>query len=152
MQKIDIKPMSERHLNEVAELERSCFSQPWSKSMLAGEVDNEDSHFFVAVDDLGQVLGYAGAKFVCDEGYITNVAVFRQHRGNGIAQALLRKLIQAGREKNLKFISLEVRKSNAAAISLYKKLKFAEVGQRKDFYLDPKEDALIMTRFNLEEE
>lgn len=152
MQKVDITPMLERHLDEVAALERSCFSQPWSKSLLAGELDNEGSKFFVAVDDSGQVLGYAGAKFVCDEGYITNVAVFPRHRGNGIAQALVRRLIRAGREKNLRFISLEVRKSNTAAISLYKKLRFAEVGQRKDFYLAPKEDALIMTRFNLGEE
>lgn len=144
--------MSEQHLDEVAELERICFSHPWSKALLEGELDNEGSHFFVAVDDSGQVLGYAGAKFICDEGYITNVAVLPQHRGNGIAQALLRRLFQAGREKNLRFISLEVRKSNTAAISLYKSLRFAKVGQRRDFYLVPKEDALIMTRFNLDEE
>lgn len=143
--------MSERHLDEVAALERICFSQPWSEALLAGELDNEGSHFLVAVDDFGQVLGYAGAKFVCDEGYITNVAVFPQHRGNGMAKALLGSLIQAGRENGLKFISLEVRKSNTAAISLYEKLGFVEVGQRKDFYLSPKEDALIMTRFDLGE-
>ncbi len=151
MRNFEITPMSERYLDEVAALERSCFSQPWSKSLLARELSNENSHFFVAVDDSGKVLGYAGAKFVCDEGYITNVAVFLQHRGNGIAKALMGGLIQAGREKNLSFISLEVRKSNTAAISLYKKLEFAEVGQRKAFYLNPKEDALIMTRFDLGE-
>lgn len=138
-------------MDEVAALERICFSQPWSKALLAGELDNEGSHFLVAVNDFGQVLGYAGAKFVCDEGYITNVAVFSQHRGNGIAKALLGSLIQAGRENRLKFISLEVRKSNTAAISLYEKLGFAEAGQRKGFYLNPKEDALIMTRFDLGE-
>lgn len=151
MRNFEITPMSERHLDEVAALERSCFSQPWSKVLFARELDNAGSYFFVAVDDSGKVLGYAGAKFVCDEGYITNVAIFPQHRGNGIAKALMGGLIQAGREKNLSFISLEVRKSNTAAISLYKKLGFAEVGQRKAFYLNPKEDALIMTRFDLGE-
>lgn len=151
MRNFEITPMSERHLDEIAALERICFSQPWSNSLLAAELSNENSRFLVAVDNSGKVLGYAGAKFVCDEGYITNVAVFPQHRGNGIAKALMGRLIQAGRENGLKFISLEVRKSNTAAISLYEKLGFAEVGKRKDFYLNPKEDALIMTRFNLGE-
>lgn len=151
MRNFEITPMSERHLDEVAALERICFSQPWSKALLAAELSNEGSRFLVAVDDSDKVLGYAGAKFVCGEGYITNVAVFPQHRGNGIAKALLGSLIQAGRKNELKFISLEVRKSNTAAISLYEKLGFSEVGQRKDFYLNPKEDALIMTRFDLGE-
>lgn len=147
MLEFEIKSMSEHHLEEVSRLEKICFSVPWSKVSLKQEIDNENANFLVAVDKNEKILGYAGLNFVLDEGYITNVAVFPQYRCNGIAKKLLETLVDFAQDKNFKFISLEVRKSNISAISLYKNLEFLAVGVRKNFYSCPKEDAVIMTRY-----
>lgn len=147
MLEFEIKSMSECHLEEVSCLEKMCFSVPWSKASLKEEIDNENAKFLVAVAENQKVLGYVGLNFILDEGYITNIAVFPQHRGNGIAKKLLETLVDFAKDKNLKFISLEVRKSNISAISLYKNLDFLAVGVRKNFYSYPKEDAVIMTKY-----
>ena len=145
--KFRIELFSKKHLDEVASLEKICFSIPWSKTLLASEIYNNNSNFLVAVNESNRVLGYVGLKFVLDEGYITNISVFPQYRNNGVASELLKKIIEFGDSKNLKFISLEVRKSNIYAISLYKNLGFVFVGERKNFYSTPQEDAFIMTKY-----
>lgn len=147
MLEFEIKSMLECHLEEVASLEKMCFSVPWSKASLKEEIDNENANFLVAVAENQKVLGYVGLNFVLDEGYITNIAVFPQYRGNGIAKKLLETLVEFAQNKNFKFISLEVRKSNISAISLYKSLEFLAVGTRKNFYSYPKENAVIMTKY-----
>lgn len=139
--------MSKKHLDDVVLLEETNFSIPWTKKQLYEEINNVNSKFLVAVNNFDKVLGYIGFKFVLDEGYITNVAVFNDYRHNGIATKLLLNIIDFGIEKNLKFISLEVRKSNMAAIHLYKKLNFLDIGERKNFYSFPKENAIIMTKY-----
>ena len=85
---VRIVPMTADHLDEVTELERVCFTTPWSRNMLAEELDNYLSAFLVALDDSGRVAGYAGLQAVLDEGYITNVAVRPDCRRQGIANAL----------------------------------------------------------------
>lgn len=147
MLKFKIESMSECHLKEVVQLEKVCFSVPWSKVSLKEEIYNKNAKFLVAVDKNEKVLGYAGLTFVLDEGYITNVAVFPQYRCNGIAKKLLMTLVRFAQDKKLKFVSLEVRKSNVYAGSLYQKLNFLSVGVRKNFYSQPKEDAVIMTKY-----
>lgn len=139
--------MSEEHLDSIMELEKNCFSEPWSEKSLKEALKNNKAHFLVAVDDVGNVLGYVGFNYVYDEGYITNVAVFPQYRRCGVARKLLKTIIDFGYENNLKFISLEVRQSNIFAISLYNSLNFLSVGTRKGFYSYPKENAVIMTRY-----
>ena len=143
----EIMPMEKRHLQAVAAVEQCCFSVPWSKNSLAEELIKENSKFLVAVGENQQVLGYIGLNFVLDEGYITNIAVMPEFRGLGVAKKLLEKIIDFGVSENLTFISLEVRKSNIAAISLYQKFDFLPVGERKNFYSAPIENALIMTKF-----
>lgn len=145
--KIKIELFSEKHIDDIASLEKICFSTPWSKNLLASEIYNNNSNFLVAVDEFNKVLGYVGLKFILDEGYITNIAVFPQYRNNGVASELLKRTIEFGYAKNLKFISLEVRKSNVYAISIYKNLGFALIGERKNFYIDPQENAFIMTKY-----
>ena len=139
--------MSKKHLDAVVLLEKANFSIPWSKKQLYEEINNVNSKFLVAVNNFDKVLGYIGFKFVLDEGYITNVAVFNDYRHNGIAKKLLLNIIDFGIEKKLSFIFLEVRKSNMAAIHLYKKLNFLDIGERKNFYSFPKENAIIMTKY-----
>ena len=142
---VRIVPMTADHLDEVAELERICFSTPWSRNMLAEELDNYLSAFLVALDDNDKVAGYAGLQAVLDEGYIDNVAVRPNCRKQGIADRLLDVFCRFGQE-HLAFLTLEVRPSNTAAVALYEKHGFQEVGRRKNYYEAPQEDALLLTK------
>ena len=141
----EIVPMDRSHLEQVAALERECFSHPWTEAMLEEELYNPQASFLVAEDGEGGVLGYAGLHVVLDEGYIDNIAVEEPARKHGVASALLDVFCQFG-AVNLAFLTLEVRASNAPAIALYKKYGFQEVGLRPNFYSAPREDAIIMTR------
>lgn len=140
-----LHPMDRSTVPDVAAIERECFSQPWSEDMLAEELYNDNASFIVAVADDGTVLGYAGLTVVLDEGYINNVAVRSQYRRMGVADALLGTFISFA-EEHLAFLTLEVRASNDKAISLYTKNGFVQEGRRRDYYKDPREDAIIMTR------
>ena len=145
---IRIVPMNADHLEEIERLERICFSRPWNRRMLAEELENQCAAFLVAVDgDTGAVLGYAGLLVVADEGYITNVAVFPEYRRCGIAAQILEVYLNFAKANQLAFVTLEVRPTNTAAIALYQRYGFEEVGRRKNYYDLPKEDALILTRY-----
>ena len=143
---VRIVPMNADHLDEVAELERICFSTPWSRNMLAEELDNMLSAFLVALDDADRVVGYAGVQVILDEGYITNIAVRPECRRQGIAAKLLQVFMDFAKANQLSFLTLEVRASNYDAIALYGSRGFRSMGRRKNYYEHPKEDALIMTR------
>ena len=143
---IHILPMHADHIPAIAKLERECFSRPWSERMLAEELKNQCAAFLTAVDDSGEVLGYAGLLVAADEGYITNVAVFSQYRRRGIAAKLLQVFCDFAAAHHLAFLTLEVRPSNTAAIALYESFGFTERGRRRNYYDLPKEDALILTR------
>lgn len=143
---VRIVPMNADHLDEVAELERVCFSTPWSRNMLAEELDNALSAFLVALDDTGRVVGYAGLQVVLDEGYITNVAVRPDCRKQGVAGKLLQVFLDFAQGNQLSFLTLEVRASNYDAIALYGSRGFRSVGRRKNYYEHPREDAIIMTK------
>ena len=133
---------------QIAQLEKLCFSEPWSERQLLETMEDPKGVLYVAVqDDDGQVqvLGYAGLHDIVGEGYVNNIAVFPQFRGQGIGEALTRALIEYMRCAALEFLTLEVRASNLPAISLYEKLGFRQEGRRKNFYRHPTEDARIMT-------
>lgn len=143
---IRIVPMNGDHLDEVAELERICFSTPWSRNMLAEELENDCAAFLAALDDEGKVVGYAGLQVVLDEGYITNVAVRPECRRKGVAAGLLQVFLDFAQAHRLAFLTLEVRASNYSAIALYGSRGFRSVGRRRNYYEHPTEDAIIMTR------
>ena len=143
---VRIVPMTADHLDEVAELERICFSVPWSRNMLSEELDNQLSAFLVALDAAGRVVGYAGVQIVLDEGYITNIAVRPDCRRQGIAGKLLQVFLDFATANQLAFLTLEVRASNYDAIALYGSRGFRSMGRRKNYYEHPREDAIIMTR------
>lgn len=137
-----IEKMQKEHLDGVVEIEKNCFSNPWSRADLQAQLGLDTSHFAVAL--VGEkVVGYMGLQIFCGEGYVTNVAVLPEYRRQGIA----RRLIDRQLENEMSFISLEVRKSNAPAISLYEKVGFENVGTRPKFYSNPTEDAVIMTKY-----
>ncbi len=139
-----VREMTADDIPQIAELEALCFSEPWSQKALSESLD-AGTLFFVAQKD-NEVIGYIGISVIAGEGYITNVAVFPKHRKMGVASALLNRVLKLRLEMPLEFVSLEVRASNGAAISLYNKLGFLECGRRKGFYRNPTEDAIIMTR------
>lgn len=151
--KVRIVPMTADHLDDVARLEQICFSRPWSRRMLAEELENQCAAFLVALEPgTDKVIGYAGLLVMADEGYITNVAVFPEYRRRGVAEQIIQVFCDFAQGNHLAFLTLEVRPSNAPAISLYNSFGFEEVGRRKNYYDLPREDALILTRYFLYEE
>ena len=151
--KVNIVPMNADHLDELERLERICFSRPWSRKMLAEELENACAAFLVAEEpETHRVLGYAGVLVMADEGYITNVAVFPEYRRQGIAAQIIKVFCDFAEGNHLAFLTLEVRPTNTAAIELYRSFGFEEVGRRKNYYDLPKEDALILTRYFVYEE
>ncbi len=152
MKQVKIVPMAAEHLDRLEQLERMCFSRPWSKKMLAEELDNQCAAFLVAVEpETEKAVGYAGLLVVADEGYITNVAVDPSCRRQGVAAQLLQVFDNFAKGNHLAFLTLEVRPSNAAAMALYEGFGFREVGRRRNYYDLPKEDALILTKYYTEE-
>lgn len=141
-----IVSMDRSHISQIAQIEQDCFSAPWSEAMLTEALFDPQASFIVAESEEGGVLGYAGLQVVLDEGYIDNIAVERSARRHGVGDELLDVFCRFAAE-HLSFLTLEVRASNEPAIALYLKHGFEQVGRRKNYYVDPKEDAILMTRY-----
>lgn len=139
-----IVDVSAEHIPQIEEIERKCFSRPWTAEQLKSQMRDAQHEFIAAVSDSG-VLGYVGLMYVLDEGYISNVAVRPEARRQGIGDALIDALAEKAKALKLAFLTLEVRESNAPAIALYAKHGFHPVGKRKNYYDAPKEDAVLMT-------
>ena len=140
-----ITEMNATHVAQVAELEKICFADPWSEKSVASELDNIWALWLVAVED-DQVVGYIGSQTSIDETDVMNVAVHPDCRRRGIAEMLIVRLVEELKKKSSHALMLEVRASNAPAIALYEKLGFLQVGCRKNYYRNPKEDALILRK------
>lgn len=138
--------MTARHLDGVCAIENACFAHPASRGSLEAALKNENALFLAATEN-GEVIGYVSMEVVLDEGYIFNVAVAESHRKKGIGSALITELLNYGKKNGLSFITLEVRQSNRNARSLYSKFGFIKVGERKNYYSDPTENAVLMTRY-----
>ena len=140
-----ILEMNASHVAQVAELEKKCFSDPWSEKSIAGELDNKLAYWLVAVEG-DFVAGYVGSQTVCGETDMMNIAVHPDYRRRGIAEALVNALVEDLKKQESHCLTLEVRASNEAAQKLYEKLGFAQVGLRKNYYRNPREDALILRK------
>ncbi len=141
-----IKKADSSHTKGITALEKECFSVPWSENAVADFLSRNDTLTFVAECD-GEVIGYIGSYSVLGEVYITNVAVTAKFRQKGVACNLLFALETECENERCSFITLEVRKSNLPAIKLYEKSGFENVGERKDFYEQPTENALLYTKY-----
>lgn len=142
---IRLEQMKSAHVAQIAQLEKLCFSDPWSENSVASELDNPLSLWLVALDG-ETVAGYVGSQSVLDGADMMNVAVHPDYRRKGIARELVTGLINALVEKGVKSLALEVRVSNAPAIALYEQMGFQQVGLRPNYYRNPKENALIMRK------
>ena len=143
---MQILPMEKKDAEALSLLDMEVFSVPWSKKSFEDESANSLAYYYVAKED-DEIIAYAGFWHVADEGDITNIAVKKEHRKKGVASALLEVIIKKAKELGLELLTLEVRESNIPAINLYKRFGFLEIGKRKMYYKNPKEDALIMTLY-----
>ena len=142
-----IRNAAEEDLDALEELEKACFSLPWTREQLRSGFQDGNHEFLVAASADGNLLGYVGMMTVLDEGYISNIAVAPEVRRQGIGRRLVKEMLLRAEKRNLSFVTLEVRAHNESAIQLYGGEGFLPVGLRKDYYERPKEDALLMTRF-----
>jgi ribosomal-protein-alanine N-acetyltransferase len=141
---IIIRKMKTSDIDAVYDIEQHCFSHPWSKESFRGELEkNVCARYLVAEED-NQVIGYGGMWLIINEAHITNIAVHPNHRKKKVGSILLSQLMGlAWNELEVQRMTLEVRKSNYVAQSLYKKFNFQVSGERKKYY-DDNEDAIIM--------
>ena len=142
---MEIRKMTAREVPQVAELEKLCFSQPWSEKSVAGELDNPLALWLVAMEG-DRLAGYVGSQTVMDETDMMNLAVAPQFRRQGVGETLVNALTASLKELGSRCLTLEVRDSNGPARALYAKLGFGEVGRRRGYYRDPREDALILRK------
>ena len=145
MNELLIRPREELDLPQAAAIEKEAITPPWSEQAFRESLGLEHTILLAAIQD-GQVAGYCVCYQSFEEGEITNVAVKKELRGQGIAGKLLEKLCSYGKERGLERYILEVRAGNEPAIHLYERSGFTRVGIRKGFYEQPVEDAVIMVK------
>lgn len=140
-----IRPMAAADLPAVMTIERAAFSSPWTPATFSGLLDRDSTRLWVAeVDDA--VVAYAVVWIVADQAELGDLAVAEEWRGRGIGTRLLEAAVDAVRDAGVRELFLEVRLSNLGAQRLYARHRFEQVGRRRDYYTDPKEDALVLRR------
>jgi len=142
---MEVIKMNASHVDAIAELEKRCFSDPWSVHSITSELNNPLSLWLVAVDG-ETVAGYVGSQSVLGWADMMNIAVAPAYRRQGVGEKLILDLIRLLQEEKVTCLTLEVRASNEPAIGLYEKLGFVQVGQRPNYYHNPREDALILRK------
>ncbi len=140
---ITIEELKEQDVGAVSKIEERAFSMPWSAADFLQMINNENALYLVAKSD-GIPIACCGVRNILGEGEITNVVVDEPYRGNGIGSRMLFELLEKGKQMGIQAFTLEVRKSNEAAVCLYEKAGFVTEGIRKNFYEKPVEDGLIM--------
>lgn len=147
---VTIKPMEKSDVDGVIAIEEKAYGEHhWSKDSFYNELSNDLARYYSAFDENGNLVGYAGCWQIIEEVHITNIAVSVDFRRQGIGNKLLQRIIDDCYENKAKYITLEVRVSNEAAIHLYEKYGFKSLGVRKGYYQNNNEDALIMWTENI---
>ena len=146
MQKIKIEKMQFGDIPYVAELDKQSISESWSEQNYKESLENPNYIILVAKTE-DKIIGFISMYCATDEGYICNIAVEKSYRKCGIGTSLMNEIITFSKDKDLKFLTLEVRESNTNAIKFYKKLNFTNLGIRKNFYSNPAENSVIMTLY-----
>lgn len=138
-----IREMEEKDLDAVCELEKRCFSKPWSRASFRSAIDRDDTVYLVCLQQ-GKIAGYCGIWCSFEDGDLCNMAVDADMRRQGIGHSLLEDALRAAKGLGVMRMMLEVRCSNQAAIALYRQFGFADIGVRGGYYTEPTEDALLM--------
>ena len=146
MLELELRRLELADLDAIEQIERASYRTPWSRSMFTSELAKPSSLSFGAVDETGELVGYLVLSRYVDAWHVMNVAVAPARRRQGIASALLHRLLELTKDDALRGYTLEVRVSNVGAISLYERFGFRPKGVRRGYYTDNREDALIMWR------
>ncbi|MBQ4156417.1 MAG: ribosomal protein S18-alanine N-acetyltransferase [Clostridia bacterium] len=141
--------LNKQYIDDLVFIENSCFTHPMSKKNLLESISNE-KYVFIGFIENEMLVGYGSIFIVSGEAYINNIAVLKDFRKKGIAKTIVNQLIDICKLKNCEFITLEVRESNFPAISLYEKQGFEKITIRKNYYSNPVENAIIMTKYFVE--
>lgn len=149
MNNIEIVPLKLEHIDSVLAIDRLSFATPWSRESFFHEIDKNKFAKYIAVVKCDRIIGYGGMWIILDEAHITNIAVHPEYRGIGAGNSIIEGLIEICKNERVQSMTLEVRKSNTIAQNLYKKYGFVEEGIRKAYYIDNKEDAIIMWNHNI---
>lgn len=146
---ITIVDALEKHIDDIFKIEVQSFDIPWSRVNFEREIKNNKFAFYVVAydDENDKIVGYGGMWHVVNEGHITNIAVLKEYRRQGIGMMIIRQLEKIAKDKEMIGLTLEVRRGNQDAISLYRKNRFIMSGIRKEYYSDTKEDAIIMWKY-----
>jgi len=138
--------LNKQYIDDLIFIENSCFTHPMSKQNLLESISNE-KYVFIGFIENEMLVGYGSIFIVSDEAYVNNIAVLKDFRNKGIAKSIVNELIDICKLKKCEFITLEVRESNFPAISLYEKQGFEKITIRKNYYSNPVENAIIMTKY-----
>lgn len=145
---IIFRKMKKQDIVQVAKIEKTYLTTPWSLKEIEDSFAREN-YIFIVAEKNGSIIGYIGLYFILEEGNITNILVEESHRGQGIGTNLLTNMIQAAKIQGVTSVTLEVRASNEQAMRIYDHNGFEKEGTRKDYYSNPKEDAIIMWKYNI---
>ena len=141
---IRIRSMRRADIGAVLEIEAETFSSPWQQETFSILLDRSAAELLVMEDDADGVIGYAVLWCILDQGELTNVAVAQGQRGRGLGRHLIGRVLDRARDRGVTTMYLEVRSSNDRALEIYRRFGFTEVGVRRDYYDEPREDARIM--------
>lgn len=141
--KIEIFPMEVKDIEDVLEIERQSFPNPWSYYAFYSEITSNVNAYYITAKYDKKIIGYAGIWIIIDEGHISNIAVHPNYRRQGIGGILLTHLIEYSKQKGVKLITLDVREKNLPAQQLYKKYGFEVISIRKNYYSDTGESSIV---------
>ncbi|SER94848.1 ribosomal protein S18-alanine N-acetyltransferase [Salisediminibacterium halotolerans] len=141
---VRIRFMKVEDLDQVQEVEASCFQKPWTREAFFNEVTKNQFAYYLVAEEGDSVVAYCGVWIIMDDAHITNIAVHPDMRRRGIGEDLLRGVMDMAKTLGAQKMSLEVRVSNDNAKALYRKYGFQDGGIRKQYYTDNQEDALVM--------
>lgn len=150
MESFAIEKMNLSHLDDVMEIEALCYGKHhWSRGSFAAELNNNCAAYLTAVNENKKCVGYMGVWRIIDEAHVTNLAVHPDFQGKGLAHFLILSSLKQCYEDKIKYMTLEVRKSNERAKHVYEAFGFKSLGIRKKYYQDNNEDAIIMWTENI---
>jgi len=141
---VEVRRMRSDDISAVIDIETKAFSSPWTEETFVRLINQSGAELLVLEEARAGIIGYAVLWCILDQGELANMAVTPQFRGSGLGAHLMRSVLEVARDRGVETMYLEVRYSNERAVELYQKFGFCDVGRRKGYYQDPKEDARIM--------
>ena len=146
---VTIGPMRMEDLGRVLEIEEASFPTPWPRDAYTHELRDNRLACYLVARALDGIVGYAGMWVILEEAHVTTIAVAPEQRRRRIGERLLIALLDESMRRGVRWMTLEVRRTNTTAQLLYQKYGFKEIGVRNGYYSDNREDAIVMWTGNV---